>query len=133
MKNFKYFTKGEIIMWAISIFLIFLFDRENYTTLAASIIVVTSLLYNSKGNVAGQALSIAFSLLYGLISFQSRYYGELITYVRMILPMSVVALISWAKNPNIGKKSEVTVGEVKTLELILLVFITIGVTTGFYS
>ena len=44
----------------------------------------------------------------------------------------MVALISWAKNPNIGKKSEVTVGEVKTLELILLVFITIGVTTGFY-
>lgn len=136
MKNFNYFTKGEIIMWAVSILLIFVcffaFDRENYTTLAASVIGVTSLLYNSKGNVAGQALSIAFSLLYGLISFQSRYYGELITYVGMTLPMSVVALISWARNPNLGKKSEVTVGEVKVPELILLIFITAGVTTGFY-
>lgn len=136
MKHFKYFTKGEIIMWAVSIFLIFLcfilFDRKNYTTLSASVIGVTSLLYNSKGNVAGQALSIAFSLLYGLISFQSRYYGELVTYVGMTLPMSVVALVSWVRNPNLGKKSEVTVGEVKKAEWIILLFLTAGVTTGFY-
>lgn len=136
MKKFSYFTKGEIIMWAVSIFLIFAcffaFDRENYTTLAASVIGVTSLLYNSKGNVAGQALSIAFSLLYGLISFQSRYYGELITYVGMTLPMSVVALVSWLRNPTIGEKSEVKVGEVRKPEIILLIVLTAVVTTGFY-
>lgn len=136
MKKFNYFTKGEIIMWAVSIFLIFacfiVFDRENYTTLAASVIGVTSLLYNSKGNAAGQALSIAFSLLYGLISFQSRYYGELITYIGMTLPMSVIALVSWLKNPTIGEKSEVKIGEVKMPEIIILIFVTAGVTTGFY-
>lgn len=137
MKDFSYFTKGEVIMWTVSIFLIFLcffaFDRENYTTLAASIIGVTSLLYNSKGNAAGQALSIAFSLLYGLISFKSHYYGELITYIGMTLPMSVITLISWLKNTNKDENSsEVKIGKVKLSEVIILIFITTGVTIGFY-
>lgn len=136
IKKTRYFTLPELIMWGFSIVVIFAcffaFDRENYINLAASVIGVTSLLYNSKGNAAGQAMSIAFSLLYGFISFQSHYYGELITYVGMTLPMSIIALISWLRNPTIGNKSEVTVGEVSVLEMIILVFATAGVTVGFY-
>lgn len=51
---FGYFTKGEIALWCISMSLIvvsfFIFDRENYLTLVASLIGVTSLIFNAKGN-----------------------------------------------------------------------------------
>jgi nicotinamide mononucleotide transporter len=51
---FNYFTKGEISLWCISVTLIvvsfLLFDRENYLTLVASFIGVTSLIFNAKGN-----------------------------------------------------------------------------------
>ena len=51
---FNYFTKGEISIWCISVTLIvasfLLFDRENYLTLVASFIGVTSLIFNAKGN-----------------------------------------------------------------------------------
>ena len=44
----RYFTKGERILWSVSVALIlgafFLFDREQYVTLAASVIGVTSLI-----------------------------------------------------------------------------------------
>ena len=75
-----YFSKGEWLLWGGSvcgILLAFLaFDRESWMTLAASLIGVTSLIFNAKGNPAGQALIILFSLLYGAktpadLSFQS--------------------------------------------------------------
>ena len=51
---FDYFTKGEILLWCISVTLIavsfFLFDRENYLTLVASFLGVTALIFNAKGN-----------------------------------------------------------------------------------
>ena len=75
------------------------FDRENYVTLAASLIGVTSLIFNAKGNPFGRLLMILFSVLYGLISLSFAYYGEMITYLGMSMPMSVFALITWRRNP----------------------------------
>lgn len=88
MKN--YFSKLEIVLWSASVSLIILsfclFDRENYLTLSASIIGVTALIFNAKGNPIGQLLMIIFSLLYGIISFTFNYYGEMITYLGMTMP-----------------------------------------------
>ena len=68
-----YFTKSELALWASSVGLILAsfvaFDRVNFMTLAASLIGVTSLIFNAKGNSIGQALMIVFSLLYGIISY----------------------------------------------------------------
>lgn len=60
------------------------FDRENYVTLAASLIGVTSLIFNAKGNPFGRLLMILFSLLYGLISLSFAYYGEMIDIPRHV-------------------------------------------------
>ena len=76
-----------------------MFDRENYLTLLASLIGVTSLIFNAKGNPFGQFLMVWFSLLYGVISFSFAYYGEMLTYLGMTMPMAVFSLISWLRNP----------------------------------
>ena len=93
------------------------FDRENILILIASLIGVTSLIYNAKGNPVGQFLMIIFSALYGFISFTFAYYGEMITYLGMTAPMAVFALISWLKNPYNGNKKEVKVNRLKTKEI----------------
>ncbi len=76
----KYFSVGEILLWSFSVILIIasfcVFDRTNYLTLAASLIGVTSLIFNAKGNPTGQVLMIIFSLIYGYISFVFTYYGK---------------------------------------------------------
>lgn len=131
-----YFTSGEKLLWCISVFFIlvsfFIFDRENYLTLAASLIGVTSLLFDAKGNPFGQVLMILFSLLYGIISFNFSYYGEMITYLGMTAPMSVFALISWLKNPYNGRKSEVEIKRLTRKEVIFMIVLTSVVTLVFY-
>ena len=136
MVSRTYFSKAEIILWSSSVFLIlisfFIFDRENYLTLFASLIGVTSLIFNAKGNPFGQILMVIFSLLYGIISFTFAYYGEMITYLGMTMPMAVFALVSWLKNPYNGNKAEVKVNTIRKTEMLLMWVITAIVTAVFY-
>ncbi|MBE6965819.1 MAG: nicotinamide riboside transporter PnuC, partial [Ruminococcaceae bacterium] len=90
----NYFSKSDVALWLTSVILIItsfcLFDKENYLTLCASLIGVTSLIFNAKGNPFGQLLMVAFSLLYGIISYAFSYYGEMITYLGMTMPMAIL-------------------------------------------
>ncbi len=134
MKN--YFSKGEIALWSTSVLLICVsfavFDKKNYLTLAASLIGVTSLIFNAKGNPAGQVLMVIFSILYGIISYSFDYYGEMITYLGMTAPMAVFALVSWLKNPYKGNKAEVEVNQIGKKEVAFMLILTAAVTAAFY-
>lgn len=135
-KLINYFSKFEFFLWLSSIILIVLsfvlFDRNNYLTLCASLIGVTSLIFNAKGSPIGQILMIAFSILYGVISFSFAYYGEMLTYVGMTLPMAVIALITWLKNPYEKGKSEVKINSLKFKEVIFMTILSIIITIIFY-
>ena len=137
LKSFiKYFSKAEIALWSSSVAFIVIsfcvFDRENYFTLLASLIGVTSLIFNAKGNPFGQLLMVVFSFLYGMISLGFAYYGEMITYLGMTMPMAIFALISWLKNPYKGNKSEVKVNNISKKETLIMWLITVLVTIIFY-
>ncbi len=136
MKEFLGFSRNEILLWSLSVFFIIasfcIFDRENYLTLAASVVGVTSLIFSAKGKPFGQFLMIIFSLLYGIISFTFSYYGEMITYLGMTMPMAAFALVSWLKNPFEGNKSEVKVNTLGKTEILLMLLLTAAVTILFY-
>ena len=132
----RYFSKGELLLWILSSVTItvsfLVFDRENYLTLAASLIGVASLIFNAKGNPFGQLLMVIFSVLYGIISYSFSYYGEMITYMGMTGPMALFALVSWLKNPYKGKKSQVKVNSISRKEVWFTVLLTALVTVVFY-
>lgn len=134
---YQYFSKTERLLWTVSVLLIllsfFAFDRASYATLLASLIGVTSLIFNAKGNPLGQALMIVFSLLYGMISYTFSYYGEMLTYLGMTMPMAVFALISWLRNPYGSKRSEVRVNSIGRRERVLMWGLTVAVTVLFYG
>lgn len=135
-KLLRYFSKTELILWSIStVFVVSsfcLFDGENYLTLCASLIGVTSLIFNAKGNPFGQLLMVIFSLLYGIISFTFAYYGEMITYLGMTMPMAIFALISWLKNPYEGNRAEVKVNTLGKRETVFAFLLTAVITLLFY-
>ena len=75
---------------------------------------------------------IVFSVLYGIISWEKAYYGEMLTYLGMTAPMAVFALVSWIKNPYDGNKAEVKVNRLKGREYALMFLVSAAVTAGFY-
>ncbi len=102
-------------------------------TLAAALIGVTSLIFAAKGNVWAQILMIAFSILYGIISWRFRYWGEMITYLGMTLPMAIWSTITWAKNPSKENGNEVAIQKLTRKMIVLLALFCVVVTLGFYA
>lgn len=124
------------MLWSISTLLVltsfFVFDRSSYLTLCASLIGVTYLIFNAKGNPVGQVLVIIFSLLYGIISYKFSYFGEMVTYLGMTMPMAVFALISWLRNPFNGNIAEVRVNSISKSETVFMFVLSTIVTIVFY-
>lgn len=131
-----YFSKGEIALWILSVSVIvisfFAFKGNDFLSLIASLIGVTSLVFLAKGNPFGNVLMIIFSLLYTIISYTFSYYGEMITYMGMTAPMSLFALISWLRNPYGNKKSQVKISKLTKKGFISGVVLTVAVTFVFY-
>ena len=139
MKRFNMlhcFSITEWCLWGGSVTLILLsfliFDRSDGLTLTASLLGVTSLIFNAKGNPIGQALMIVFGLLYGIISYRFAYYGEMITYLGMTAPMALFALISWLRHPYRGNRTQVEVNRLSHREILWLIPLTAAVTVLFY-
>ena len=136
LKNpFNDLSKFELSLWIISVVAVsatfLLFGQTDCLTLAASLIGVTALIFVAKGYVVGQVLTVVFAVLYGIISFKQRYYGEMITYLGMTAPIAVVAAINWLRNPYKGTK-EVIVARLSGLQKWMMFFLAAGVTAVFY-
>ena len=135
-KKAKYFSRQETALWSFSAALIVasfcIFDGSNHVTLAASLIGVTAILLNAKGNPTGQLLMIVFSLIYGYISFSVAYYGEMLTYLGMTLPMAFFALASWLLHPYNGNRAEVAVNRLEKREVLFMLLLSGAVTAIFY-
>ena len=132
---FKDLSKFELALWLTSAFLVtlsfILSPNKDYLTLIASLIGVTSLIFIAKGYVIGQALTLIFSVLYGIISFFFRYYGEMLTYLCMTAPMAVMSIVSWIKNPY-GETKEVTIRRMTGKQILVMSILTVIVTIIFY-
>lgn len=133
---YDYFTPFERALWLSSAGLIILsavlFRGGGALSVITSLIGVTSLIFAAKGNPLSQALMIVFSLLYGWISWTFSYYGEMITYLGMTMPMAAWSLIAWLRHPFDGSRAQVAVNWLKAGEIVFLAVLTTAVTVGFY-
>ena len=133
-KVLKYFSRFEKIIWSLSIILItvaFIISKGSmWTTFIASIIGVTALIFMAKGNVAGLFLTVGFSVFYGITSFFFKYYGEMITYLCMTTPISIISIITWLKNPY--SRSQVKINNMKVKEYIFAFILSGAVSAIFY-
>lgn len=135
-KLLKYFTKAELIIWLSSVAVILISfvisQNSGVLGLSASIIGVTALILCAKGNPIGQIFMIVFCCMYTYISYTFSYYGEMITYAFMSLPMAVFSLISWLRHPFKGNTAQVKVNRLKRKEYIFMVVLSAAVTIAFY-
>lgn len=133
---FSVLTTFERGLWLLSLAVIcaafFLAGRHDPLTLIASLVGVTALIFVAKGHVVGQVLTVVFSLLYAVISWGFRYYGEMITYLGMTAPIAVLSVVSWLRHPYQAGKPEVRVARLSSTKRVLMALLTIGVTGGFY-
>lgn len=132
----KTLTKREWSIWLGSVIIVLISNLAtkdfDLLTLVAALTGVTSLIFAAKGNVWGQVLMILFSILYGIISFRFRYWGEMMTYLGMTLPMAVWSTITWIENPSENNGNEVQIQSLSKKHIVALCISGIIVTAAFY-
>ncbi len=157
IKAIKSLTGFEWVLWICSVVTVvaaFVFSGD-VLNLVASLIGVTALIFVAKGLVLGQVLTVVFSIFYGIISFELRYYGEMITYLGMTAPIALAAAFSWLRHPyketaqvevnRLSSKQKVALGAGAAVVTVVFYFIlramgnsslipsTVSVTTSFLA
>lgn len=133
IKPFGALSRFEVCLWLTSAAVIsisFALIRENPITLAASLVGVTALIFLARGAALGQIMILLFSLLYGVVSFEQRYWGEMLTYLGMTAPMAIFALISWVRHPY-KDSGEVAVQKLSKKQIIATLALTVLATAVF--
>lgn len=132
----KNLSKKEWAMWVGSLIVVFISNIKtnemDWLTFIAALVGATSLIFAAKGNVWAQILMIVFSIFYGIISWRFQYWGEMITYLGMTMPMAVWSTITWLKNPSEENKNEVAIQRLTRKHIVMLVFFSVVITGGFY-
>lgn len=96
-------NKEERILYRISLIVVgmscLLSPIESPLIIVACFVGVTALIFVAKGYVIGQLLTAIFAVLYGMISYDLQYYGEMITYLGMSAPIALLSAYTWWKHP----------------------------------
>ena len=131
----KNLTKKEWFLWLGSLFVVVisngLTESIDLITIIAACVGITSLIFAAKGNVWAQILMIVFSILYGIISWRFRYWGEMITYLGMTMPMAIWSTITWIRNPAPNGK-EVAIQKLKPKHILGIIVSGTVITQIFY-
>lgn len=120
-------TKFEITLLVISLISVGITGiicNSSLLTIICSIAGILCALTQAKGKVISQFIGLLIVVLYSILSFQNKFYGEVIIYVFIMFPLFISGIISWIKNLN---KETNTVNENKLhkKEWILLTIISI--------
>ncbi|MBR7160587.1 MAG: nicotinamide mononucleotide transporter [Clostridia bacterium] len=133
---FKTLSPFQLTLWISSLVIItisfLLVPDKDYLTLIASLIGATALILVGNGDPFGQVLCIFFSLIYAVISYTYRYYGEMITYLVMSAPAALVCAIEWFKHPHREGENQVRVATLSVKKWLLLLSSVVVVTILFY-
>ena len=110
---FVHLNKKDRRVLAVSLLVVMLCNLSTpsaaWTTKIGVVVGAVALVFMAKGDVWGQVLTVVFSVLYGITSWQFRYYGEMITYLGMTLPMALAAVFSWLRHPFQGNTAQVEI------------------------
>ena len=132
MKNpFRDLSRFEWTLWLTSVAVItlsfILSGGGDWLSMTASLIGVTALIFVAKGYVLGQVLTVVFAVLYGVVSYFFRYYGEMITYLGMTAPSAVATAIAWMRHPYQDSR-EVEVCRVTLVQVRNMILLTVAAT-----
>ena len=136
MKNkyFKDWTKLEKLLLFGSIVIVsivgLIFKSDFLTTICSIVGIITALLL-AKGKNLGQIFGLLIVVLYSIVSFRNGYYGEVIIYSCIMLPMYVIGIVSWVRHQN-KDTNTVEVNKIKTKEWIIVLVVSIISFIGIY-
>lgn len=136
LNPFKELKKREWVLWILSLSVVIFSNiatgQIKIATLLGTLVGVTALIFVARGDVWGQVLTVVFSILYAITSYEFKYWGEMITYLGMTMPIAAMSVVSWLRHPYEKGKNEVKIHNLKLSEVFIMIASAVIVTVVFY-
>ena len=84
-----------------------------------------------KGISHWTIFGIAIVILYSIVSYKNGFYGEMLIYLVIMLPMYIWGIVEWLKHKD-GETKSVEVNSIKWKEWLIVVLCSIVAFIGFY-
>ena len=133
-KLFKDWSIFEIILLITSpliVLVVGIIFKSDVLTMITSIVGIICALLLAKGLVLGQFFGIAIVILYSIVSFKNGFYGEMLIYLVIMLPMYIWGVLEWLKHKN-GETKSVEVNSIKWKEWLTVAICSAIVFICFY-
>ena len=125
MESFKEWSKFEKLFLLNSILLVIivgLIFKSDLLTISCYIVGILTALLIAKGKNLGQVFGLLITVLYWVVSFKNKYYGEVFVYIILMLPMYIIGIITWIKHKN-EKTNFIEINSIKKKEWIVVTLI----------
>ena len=130
-KNWSVFELFLLICSPIAVLTAGIVFDGDWLTVVTSIVGIFCALFLAKGLAFGQFLGVAIAILYSIVSFKNGFYGEVLIYTFISLPMYIWGVIAWLRHKN-PKTQTVEINIIKLQEWIIVGICAVVIFIGFY-
>lgn len=106
--------------------------ERNTLSLISSVVGIFGIILMAKGIVAAHVIYIIFSILYSILSYKERYYGEVIIYCCLMIPFHILSLIFWTRSKIKGYEQAVKVEGINKKSFIIFMAVAVLSIIPFY-
>ena len=119
-KDWNLFEKSWLIIFTLINVAVLIYSKERILGFTASVTGMLSVILVAKGKISNYYFGIINVVIYGFISYNSKYYGEAMLNILYFLPMQIIGFMMWRRNNvNIDESKEVKAERMTVKEIIL--------------
>lgn len=97
-KDWNLYEKLYLSLGIITTVLVTIISKSSIISMLYVITYITNALLSSKGKPECYIFGFTGIIFYGYLSYQQKYFGELIIIVFMSIPVMIMGVISWLRN-----------------------------------
>lgn len=104
LQNWKSIEIIWIIIACSIILSLSIYWKENIIGIVSSISGILCVILTGKGKLSSYIFGMINTILYSIIAFSAKYYGEFMLNVFYYIPMNIVGFVLWSRNMNSENK-----------------------------
>ena len=131
LKDWTNFEKLLLFGSVVIVSVVGLCFKSDLLTVSCSIVGIITALLLAKGKNLGQVFGLLITILYSIVSFKNKYYGEVLIYALVMLPMYIIGIFTWINHKN-EKTNSVEINSIKKKEWVIVSIVFALVFVGIY-